>query len=232
MKRLFEPWEEDFVRLAYPLHMVKNIADVLNRGEISVSKFIHRNKIKKLRYHFKIGEKLGSLEIISNIFYKTRKDGRRRAYYICRCRCGREIHVQRNKILRNQQSCTICKDAIRTGFGSITGVFFSHMKKEAIKRKLQFQIDAEYLNNLLVEQDFYCALSNHPIFINTKTHNKKVTILSTASVDRIDSNIGYIPGNVWWVHKIVNFMKGTLGLVEFIKWCRDIYLHNKHLIGE
>ena len=44
----------------------------------------------------------------------------------------------------------------------------------------------------------------------------------TASIDRIDSSIGYVIGNVQWVHKQVNFMKGTMEQKEFIKFCKLI----------
>lgn len=46
--------------------------------------------------------------------------------------------------------------------------------------------------------------------------------IQTASIDRIDNSKGYIVGNVQWVHKQVNFMKGTMKQKEFIKFCKLI----------
>ena len=40
------------------------------------------------------------------------------------------------------------------------------------------------------------------------------------SVDRIDSSIGYIEGNVQLVHKDINMMKGTLSQERFIELCK------------
>ena len=49
--------------------------------------------------------------------------------------------------------------------------------------------------------------------------------LSVASLDRIDRTKGYEPGNVQWVHKIVNDMKGTLKDADFIAWCGAVASH-------
>ncbi len=40
--------------------------------------------------------------------------------------------------------------------------------------------------------------------------------------DRIDSCVGYVPGNVQWVHRTVNFIKRDLPDDEFIEWCKQI----------
>ena len=45
---------------------------------------------------------------------------------------------------------------------------------------------------------------------------------STASLDRIDSSEGYVPGNVQWVHLVVNDLKSNMPQEEFLNWCRDI----------
>lgn len=41
----------------------------------------------------------------------------------------------------------------------------------------------------------------------------------TASLDRIDSSKGYIPGNVQWVHKDVNKMKLALSEKRLLELC-------------
>lgn len=43
-----------------------------------------------------------------------------------------------------------------------------------------------------------------------------------ASLDRIDSSLGYIIGNVQWVYKGVNFMKGEMSHDYFIEMCKMI----------
>lgn len=48
-----------------------------------------------------------------------------------------------------------------------------------------------------------------------------------ASLDRIDSDKGYIEGNVQWLHKWVNLMKSDFTQDEFLNYCRLIIEHNK-----
>ena len=44
----------------------------------------------------------------------------------------------------------------------------------------------------------------------------------TASLDRIDSKLGYILGNIQWVHKQINEMKMDLAEVDFLRWVKII----------
>jgi len=43
--------------------------------------------------------------------------------------------------------------------------------------------------------------------------------IGNASLDRIDSNLGYIVGNVGWTSTIINIMKQNLKLCDFIELC-------------
>ena len=49
----------------------------------------------------------------------------------------------------------------------------------------------------------------------------------TASLDRIDSLKGYTEDNVQWVHKHINFMKGSLSENKFIEYCKLIVKNNE-----
>ena len=44
----------------------------------------------------------------------------------------------------------------------------------------------------------------------------------TASIDRIDSNKGYIEDNVVWVHKDINIMKNKFSKEYFLMLCKKI----------
>jgi hypothetical protein len=60
-----------------------------------------------------------------------------------------------------------------------------------------------------------CALTGEPLTF--KNLNKGTD--QTASLDRIDSSLGYVEGNVQWVHKDVNLMKNVLSQARFIELC-------------
>lgn len=50
---------------------------------------------------------------------------------------------------------------------------------------------------------------------------------NSASLDRIDSSQGYIEGNVWWVHKIVNVIKLDFSFNELVQLCQMVVNGNK-----
>lgn len=94
------------------------------------------------------------------------------------------------------------------------------MRQNAIKRNLEFEVSAEYLWDLFVQQDKKCALSGIPITF-TQGASSTRSEFTTASLDRIDSSIAYIEGNVRWVHKHLNIMKGSLSDKDFLEYCHQ-----------
>lgn len=104
-----------------------------------------------------------------------------------------------------------------TGVGKISGDFWNHIKNGARKRKMEFSITIEYAWGLYILQNKKCALSGRDIYFPESN-----TSPSTASLDRIDSSIGYIEGNVQWVHGKVNIMKNKFNQIEFIEFCKSI----------
>lgn len=74
---------------------------------------------------------------------------------------------------------------------------------------------------MLLPQEGRCALSGLAIE-HAKSHSSKN---GTASFDRKDSSLGYVRGNVQWVHKEVNRMKGALPEERLFELCRLIASH-------
>lgn len=96
----------------------------------------------------------------------------------------------------------------------IYGWVYNKMIKAAEKRKHHFDISMTYLEDLFIWQEKKCALSGLSLGFGRDSKS------TTASLDRIDSSVGYIEGNVQWVHKDVNMMKQQLGNCQFIEYCR------------
>ena len=46
-----------------------------------------------------------------------------------------------------------------------------------------------------------------------------------ASLDRIDSNLGYIEGNVQWVTYRANVSKHTMTMTELYEFCKKVLNH-------
>ena len=74
--------------------------------------------------------------------------------------------------------------------------------------------------DIFVKQNQKCALSGVPISIYS---NYDKAYLQTGSLDRIDSTIGYVTGNIQWIHKRVNFLKRNYPEDELVFWCTKIY---------
>ena len=84
------------------------------------------------------------------------------------------------------------------------------------KRGLESNVTPEYLKYLLeVVQENKCKITGLPIRIFNKKECK--TLYDSASLDRIDSSIGYIEENVQWVCLGVNYMKMNFSNDELIK---------------
>jgi hypothetical protein len=64
-----------------------------------------------------------------------------------------------------------------------------------------------------------CALSD--ITLEFPSFGDKATV-QTASLDRINSDIGYFKDNIQWLHKDVNKMKWELGQERFLELCKII----------
>lgn len=76
------------------------------------------------------------------------------------------------------------------------------------------------------EQAGCCALSGYPLeFAQWAPRGQRKKAETTASLDRINSDVGYVPGNVQWVHKTLNVAKHTSTTDEFVAMCRAVVQH-------
>lgn len=158
-----------------------------------------------------------------------RDENSKRKQWLCRCLCG-EVKSIPGRTLKNGRStkCVSCrlKELAKGGCGSIPGSLWNRYKNSAKKRNITFEITCEYAWGLFLKQNGKCALTNSEIsFTGIKKYN-------TASLDRIDSRKGYIPGNVQWLHVNVNKLKLDLEQEKFVELCSQISLHHANRIKE
>lgn len=173
-----------------------------------------------------VGQQFGYWLVLSkdNDAKKYKKYSR----WICKCRCGtiRSIDTKELKNKRKNGSCKRCveydglkmdKNGSWTGYKNISGTYYGWIISNAKKRNLEVTVTIEYIGELIELQKYKCALSG--IEIKFKDVIDKT---QTASLDRIDSSKGYTPGNVQWVHKDINKIKGRLSDEKLIMWCKLI----------
>lgn len=150
------------------------------------------------------------------------KSNRSEIKWICKCSCGKETSVLGTH-LRNRTTnrCWQCKIEKQKCNGRLSSTQFARYKYSSKKRGLEFNLTKKYVQDIFKKQNGKCALTALPIvFANTIDGLKNGE--STASLDRINSSKGYIKGNVQWVHKDINAMKGNLEEKLFKKYCKLI----------
>lgn len=172
-----------------------------------------------------VGEKYGKLTVVSE-HSKTRNGHYR---YICQCECGAISNVLLTHLRQGNTTscgCSMIKSGdchIQwKGVGEISGSFWQNSIISSSnghkRRKIELSVDMQYCWDLFLKQERKCAISG-VILKFPKTGSDKT---GTASLDRIDSGIGYIEGNVQWVHKDINIMKNKFNQDYFIYMCKII----------
>lgn len=117
------------------------------------------------------------------------------------------------------------KPKLWTGVGNLSYGLYARYKANAEKRNLNFDVDIDFLWSLYLEQKGSCKVSGLPIIFPKKAKNR---IDGTASLDRINCNIGYRVGNLQWVHKDINQMRSNLSIEELKYWC-NLVINNKDI---
>jgi hypothetical protein len=120
-------------------------------------------------------------------------------------KCDNIIYQNNTDFLNNKKSyCSIeCK---KIDYKSDYHHYLLQVKKRANKINKEFDLDEEFLKNLLEQkQNNKCNISN--IDIKIYPYKTEKSISNTASLDRIDSKKGYTRDNVQWVCLGINYMK-------------------------
>ena len=120
--------------------------------------------------------------------------------------------------LSDLPGCGCKPNANWRGVGVVPGSYHTGLRHNAKVRGLTVGVTLRYIAEVFASQKECCALTGVPLHFKPKC---------TASLDRIDNSKGYIKGNVWWVHKTINRMKGVLSVDDFIKWCLAISVHSQ-----
>lgn len=159
----------------------------------------------------------------------SHKDDGGNCYWKCVCDCGEVRIIASGNLNGKVKSCGCHKKRSGKssyswkGVGDLGASFVSNLKSQAKFRDIEFNLSIEYLWNLFIFQDRKCALTRMSLYF-TESYKEAVHNKGTASLDRIDSNSGYLEGNVQWVHKDVNLIKQDLSQSNFFILCRDVYL--------
>jgi hypothetical protein len=160
---------------------------------------------------------------------KNRVKNPKATMWKCICDCGNETLVRSYFLHKKLITSCGCKQHLKgnnsplwKGYGEIPGNRWCQWKANATKRSIPFEITIKEAWNIFETQNGKCALSGVSIKFGSVSEKKE----TTASLDRINSALGYISGNVQWLHKNVNLMKFTFNTIELLDWCDKIVKYN------
>ena len=121
------------------------------------------------------------------------------------------IHSRTRKRKINASGCPFHKkpsgaaSPFWKGCGEISGGYWAQIKRQAYIRGLPCTITIDYVWRLFLKQGRKCKLSGETLAMRSISGGKYMP--GTASLDRIDSTLGYVEGNLQWIHKKFQVMK-------------------------
>lgn len=149
--------------------------------------------------------------------------------WVIQCGCGYQRDVCVSSFMKGkQQRCISCQIKGQTGpkhphwrgGTHVPMTHFSKFKKSALKRKIEWSIQIKDIDDLYEKQKGICALSEEPLCFD---HGGNTKIgLGNASLDRIDSDKGYIKSNIQLVTKDCNMAKQKLSNEKFKMMCMAV----------
>jgi hypothetical protein len=187
-----------------------------------------------------INQRFGKLTVVQEVERPVGKSYGHQ-WVKCKCDCGKEMLTAYEKLRHKQVSSCGCNKKRRgpdhkdwKGCGDISANFYSTYRRGAKanvkvgRKEKEFLVSIEYIWELFLKQNRRCAISGLELTFDPYGIGKKSkeTNKVTASLDRINSSIGYVEGNVQWVHKRINIMKNEFPQEEFLEYCRIIAKNN------
>jgi len=93
----------------------------------------------------------------------------------------------------------------------------------------KIEVNLDYVYNVGASQDFLCALTGDELEFTRggQTWLGKWCNPNSCTIDRIDSDKGYVEGNIQLITWKANCLKQHLDNNEFIEFCKDVARWNK-----
>jgi hypothetical protein len=171
------------------------------------------------QFHDLTGREFGQLKVIERV-EKPKNFKSKGVYWLCKCVCGEIKKVDVYRVTSGRvQSCGCIRKKpeyeLRKAYKDISRRYWGSLYSNAKSRNLDFFVSAEDGWNQFIKQNGKCRFTGVLLeFVNDHNYTNQ-----TASLDRIDSDKGYILDNIQWIHKDINWLKTNLPDEEFIKLC-------------
>jgi len=172
------------------------------------------------------GKKFGKWTVLESLPKKKNN----LTYWLCECDCGYVLEVKSNSLMNGRSTqCSNCARKEvglknRKGYGEISGDMWAQIKRYASSKKIIFNVRIEEAWDIVLKQNKKCKLSGLDLEFSGYPYNSDKT---TAMLDTIIPEQGYITGNIQWVHKDIFLIKKSLKNDDFICLCNKVYYHNE-----
>jgi hypothetical protein len=227
--------KEEIIEM-FKVKKTKEIAEFYGCCVTNVNHFCKKNGIQIPKINL-IGKKFHMLEVIEKLDVRG-ESGRQSQYWKVLCACGntkdlttKDINSSINSKRYRSCGCWIKSKDFREkhylwkGHNDIHGKWWTNLKRGAKHRGHNFEITIEYAWEIFCKQNKKCAISGLDIWFGKTTRDIEHGA-TTASIDRINNNEGYVVGNIHWVHKDINLMKQKFSMEKFLEYCRLIVASN------
>lgn len=159
------------------------------------------------------------------VFEDLGPDGNGNRWWGCQCECGTKVAVRSRELDRGHtQSCGCLKREVLSKSGGhnrlATGVasgneLLAAYKKSARKRGIEWGLSSAEFFELVSDNCSYCGTPPNKVRKPNAGVNGGFVY---SGIDRIDSTLGYVKGNVCSCCWDCNRAKGTLPLADFLAW--------------
>lgn len=183
-----------------------------------INKKIHQFGIKPKKVYKDTGPVLEGF-ISGYLIVKSRvEENPTGKVWLCECICGNTIEVCAAILKKKKRKSCGCGGRPQ---GIVPYTVFSRINNQK-KKNIESNLTYEYVCKIYEKQNGICTLSGIPIGFSANYKEFRKHATQTASLDRIDNNIGYLMGNVWWVHKHINFLKSDYSVEYVVETCKAI----------
>lgn len=157
--------------------------------------------------------KYGRLTIIKE--FSQLKGKYRRRCYLCRCDCGKEIICDKYKVKTGHTKSCGCykleKQRLPEGQSALNNLYYQYQTKMAKNRGWVFEITKKDFSVMIKKNCHYCGVKP-----KQEKNSKNGTLLYNG-IDRLNTYIGYVKGNVVPCCGFCNKLKSNLLSEEEMK---------------
>jgi hypothetical protein len=142
--------------------------------------------------------------------------------WLCKCDCGNTKAIARSSLVRGlTRSCGCLLDEYVNSTRLAHGLAamrrqITRYRFQAAERGLAWELTESDCRNLFTADCHYCGAK--PAAYSVPSHGSKYGGFYYNGIDRIDSDYGYLSGNVISACFVCNRAKSTMSYPDFIRW--------------